>query len=380
MKKIIIMLAAIAMVGAFTASAMAEVSLYGSARLWTYRVHQDEQASKTGYSQDNTLWQLGPFSRFGAKFKSDKVSGHFEMDARPSSDTGNQNVDSTANKFAGSGTSWVGNMRLRILWGEWDFGAGKLGLGHNWVLTNFFLSDCQYTGDGMQDYGSLGMVWGRTSFVELTFGDLHLALVTPDTEKGGLGTYDTRSGTNLPKFEARYNIKLDNMHFAIAGGYQNYKIYNGTDQDKDITSYVIGGAAWIHFGPAYVNLGLRYDQNGGNYGMASAVTNTAQWNTASLDVEDTHTWGATAIVGYKVNDMFKVEAYYGKTKSKNDLPGTNEDEAQAYGLTGTITLAPGVYIIPEVVVLDKMTKTVASVETDEGKTTAFGAVWRIDFK
>ena len=143
---------------------------------------------------------------------------------------------------------------------------------------------------------------------------------------------------------------------------------------------MIGGAAWIHFGPAYVNLGLRYDQNGGNYGMASAVTNTAQWNTASLDVEDTHTWGATAIVGYKVNDMFKVEAYYGKTKSKNDLPGTNEDEAQAYGLTGTITLAPGVYIIPEVVVLDKMTKTVASVETDEGKTTAFGAVWRIDFK
>jgi hypothetical protein len=382
MKKLIIMLAAIAMVGAFTASAMAEVSLYGSARVWTYRVHTDDvtNGAVTTPSTDNTLWQLGPFSRFGAKFKSDKVSGHFEMDARPS---GANLQAGQADKFAGSGTSWVGQVRMRILWGEWDFGAGKLGLGHNWVLTNFFLSDAQYTGDGMQDYGSLGMVWGRTSQIMLSFGDLHFALVSPDTEKGGLGAYTTRTETTLPKIEARYDLKLDSMKLSFAGGYQAYKILNGLNQDKTITSYVIGGGGWLHFGPAYLNLGLRYDQNGGNYGMASAVLNSAVFNTASQDIEDTHTWGATAIIGYKVNDMFKVEACYGKTKSKDDRPGTHEDEAQAYGVTATVTLAPGVYIIPEVLVLDKMTRTDSDVtpsEINEGKTTVFGAVWRIDFK
>ena len=115
-------------------------------------------------------------------------------------------------------------------------------------------------------------------------------------------------------------------------------------------------------------------------GVASAVRNVAVFNTATNDIEDTHTWGAAAVVGYKVNDMFTIEATYGKTKSKDDRPGTYEDEAQAYGVTAQVTLAPGVYLFPEVLVLDGMTETNAGVETDQGKTTVFGMVWMINFK
>jgi hypothetical protein len=368
MKKLIIMLAAIAMVGAFTASAMAEVSVYGSARMWTYRVHQDEQAATGAFSTDNTVWKMGPFSRFGAKFKSDKITGHFEMDAR---DTNND------------GASGVGDMRLRILWGEWDFGAGKLGLGQNWPVSNWFITMNQYTGDGLQDYGSVGMSFARYAYIELTFGDLHIALGAPDIAVGAPvgSTYTQRTETTLPKFEILYNLKLSQMELNFLGGYQNYKIYNITNSDKDITSYLLAVRGEFHFGPAYLKASVRYDQNGGNYGVASAVRSAAQWNTVSNDIEDSHTWGAAGTVGYKVNDMFTIEAYYGKTKSKDDRPGTYEDEAQMYGVTAQITLAPGVYLFPEAMVLDGMTQQNGALgETDQGKTTVFGMVWMINFK
>ena len=48
MKKLIVLLAAIAMVGAFTASAIADVELYGSARFRTYYVDKAKEFSGTG--------------------------------------------------------------------------------------------------------------------------------------------------------------------------------------------------------------------------------------------------------------------------------------------------------------------------------------------
>ena len=84
MKKLIIMLAALAMVAAFTASAMADVSLYGSARFNTYSVYTDKDwnGGTGNYSDTDTQWRMGNLSRFGAIFKGDTVGGRFEVDAR----------------------------------------------------------------------------------------------------------------------------------------------------------------------------------------------------------------------------------------------------------------------------------------------------------
>ena len=50
MKKVIILLAAIAMVGAFTATAIADVKLYGSARMWTYTIEHSKDVEQCGFA------------------------------------------------------------------------------------------------------------------------------------------------------------------------------------------------------------------------------------------------------------------------------------------------------------------------------------------
>ena len=109
MKKLIVILAVIAMVGAFTASAMADVELYGSARFRTY--YADVDSGVAGADSDKDLeWRMGILSRFGANFKSDKITGKFELDARAGSQGTTANIESSG------GASGLGNMRLRHLW------------------------------------------------------------------------------------------------------------------------------------------------------------------------------------------------------------------------------------------------------------------------
>ena len=54
MKKLFICMIALAMVGMFTASAIAEVDLYGSARMWTYTSTTSNDAL-----DDTILWRQG---------------------------------------------------------------------------------------------------------------------------------------------------------------------------------------------------------------------------------------------------------------------------------------------------------------------------------
>ena len=74
MKKLIVILAVIAMVGAFTATAIADVSLYGSARFRTYYADVDDGNPATD-SDSDLEWRMGHLSRFGANFQSGKITG-----------------------------------------------------------------------------------------------------------------------------------------------------------------------------------------------------------------------------------------------------------------------------------------------------------------
>ena len=65
MKKLIVILAVVAMVGAFTATAMADVDLYGSARFRTY--YKSDDSGVAGVDSDDDLeWRMGHLTRFGA--------------------------------------------------------------------------------------------------------------------------------------------------------------------------------------------------------------------------------------------------------------------------------------------------------------------------
>ena len=89
----------------------------------------------------------------------------------------------TGNIESDSGASRLGNMRLRQLWGQYDFGAGKLMIGQNYPLYDAPVSGINYYSGGLQPYGGIGYDVARTSQIRLTFGDFRVAFLPPDTSK-----------------------------------------------------------------------------------------------------------------------------------------------------------------------------------------------------
>jgi hypothetical protein len=371
MKKLIIILAAVAMVGAFTATAMAEVDLYGSARFRTYYQQVDDGTG--GDTDDDLEWRIGHLSRFGANFKSDKITGKFELDARAGGAGTTDNIEN------GTGASGLGNLRLRHLWGQYDFGTFKLMIGQNFPLYDAFVSNIAFYSGGLQKFGGIGYDVARTSQIRFTFGDFRLAFLSPDTDQEGLGTL-TEVNTTFPKVELRYDMKMDVFALNFIGGYQLYEIENTTTkQTEDIDSFVLGVRGKANFGPAYAGLALTYRQNGRNYGAWTVSSKeTAAFEGSS--VKDADAYGLVASLGFKVSDLLTLEASYSSLNTEQDTTLANEDDAQAYGLIAMINVAPGVLIQPEIIFQDNKDVVTNGVSTDQGDTTVFGVWWKIDFK
>ena len=375
MKKFIIFVAAIAMVGAFVATAMADVSLYGSARFRTY--YTDADPGEGADSDSDLEWRMGTLTRFGANFKSDKVTGKFEMDARAGG------KGSSADPTNSSGASELGNMRLRQLWGQYDFGSWKFMIGQNYPLYDAPVSGFNYYAGGLQKFGGMGYTVARTSQVRLTMGNLRIALLQADTSIVGLeGFTTTDHDVILPKIELRYDIKGNWGLLNFIGGYQTYKAVNAVDADQTINSWVAGIRGKFNFGPAYLGAGLTYRQNGANYGAWTEVDEEPVYD--GNDVQDATAYGGVAALGWKINDSNTLEGSIGYIKSELDLPGEWEDSRMVYGLMWKYTVAPGFYIIPEFIFQDnKETESTdaagVTTSTDNGDTTIFGVFWRIDF-
>jgi len=387
MKKFIVLAAALAMVFAFSVPAMADVSLYGSARMMTYSTTIDNTGA--AFDDTDTEFKLGTLTRMGAKFTAGDVTGLWEMDAR----AGSHNA-----------SSHLGDMRIRHAFGEWNFGSGKLLVGQTWPVVNFFISHLNYTAAGMMFDGGVGTVYARAAQIRFTFGDFKIGLLAPSLQTANLwgityanpaaakptATDNGERDVTFPKIELRYDLKLDTMKFAVAAGYQTYEDVNSTtDYGVDIDSYVLGVAGWFNFGPAYLNVGLHYAQNPGNYDLGDRYRLTysaAYFNPAGTDVNDMTGWGGLAVLGYKVSDMVTLEAGYGMLDYSGDNGTTvggpdREDTNQSYYIQAKITLAPGVYMVPEIMVFDKDEyKTDAGATVEEATQTTFGIWWCINFK
>lgn len=391
MKKLIIILAAIAMVGAFTATAaMADAELYGSARFRTYYTSSDS-GLPGAETQNNTEWQLGYLSRFGVNFKSDKLTGKMEFDARVATST----YDGTA-PSVGTGASGVGDMRIRQLWGQYDFGTFKLMIGQNFPLYDAPVSNIAYYSGGLQAQGGMGYYIARTSQIRLTMGDFRIAFLAPDVSKGAPGSvagsgYSANYNavhTTFPKLEVRYDMKVQNFELNFDAGYQTYEVENyseaggvvsGTQNTENINSYVLGFRGKANFGPGYAGLGLTYRQNGNNYGAWTVVSKESPIFQGN-DLKDATAWGVVAALGWKVNDMFTIEGNYAKLHSEQDTALNNEDDNTTWALLAEIHVAPGVLIQPEFIYNDKEDVVNNGFSTDQGNDKIFGIWWKIDFK
>lgn len=398
MKKLIVFLAAIAMVGTAVATASAAVDLYGSVRFRTYYNSYDSDyfGGGTSDSYGTTEWKMDGLTRLGANFKFGDVTGKWEIDGA---------VDNAGLDQTGSGGSARGGLRTRLAYGVWNFGCGSILIGQDYPLTDYYVTSVYHTDNGFQGWGGLGITEARIGQIKLKFGGLQFAAVTPYTKvvpqsTTGAATYNSSENAYIPKLEARYDGKIGKgFSYMLVGGLQTYDANNyaeGKDGDSEnILSYVLAVAAKYNYKGFTIGALGKYAQNAGNYGLctgnpASSIQTFGKGAAGDVtsrradvayivgnEVKDATTWSGLVSVGYKFNELFSAEAGYGYV---NNAVWNREDEGQAAYLQARFTVAPGVYIVPEFLFYDAMKSKVGTTETEDGSLTTVGVMWRIDFK
>jgi len=382
MKKLFVIFAVIGMVGMFAATTMAaDWAFYGSARMGTYWVTEDKKGDEEG----DLSWAEQGNARIGARVKvSDTLSGRFEH-----------------------GVSG-GNFNQRLLYADWNFGAGVMRVGQAYAPGNIFISNQVYQSDNNNlNYG--GFYTGRQEEISFKFaGMFEIALIKPtlgyetaltDAINDPLAADDAALAginvdTTLPKIEAAIQYGQENWWVQGSLGYQSYTLKDqvtiaagplaGTHNfDVDVNSIVYGVGGMFNMAGAYVGAVVMGGTNVGTYGLYAETANTpvaeivpnATGGVDIKDADDTTTMGFNLVLGYNINDMLKVEGGYGWIQSDNDT-FDEKDADQSFYVNLPITLAPGVSITPEFGVQDGMKD---SADEDEGSDTYFGAKWMINF-
>lgn len=323
----------------------ADWNFYGSARLATFYKDVDTNNTSTGNYEQN----LHSNARIGARVKAgDELFGRFE--------------------YGSSG----GNANIRHLFGEWNFGPGKFLVGQTDTPLNFALSKQVINSD--HNLNAYGHVDGkRKPMIQLTFGDFVIAAVRPESSDLNLASSVIES--KIPKIEATYTFNMDKGFIEFGGGYQNYELTDtGTSREYDVTSYVLVLGGQVKFGAAYLNADVWAGQNVGPYDFNFAADGDPVISGGSM--VDNDAVGFMLAAGYKLNNTLAFEAGYGQVQSDLDQGAISKDKAESYYIQSTITLAPGVIIVPEIGRIDGKTNHAGVREND---TVYAGAKWQIDF-
>ncbi|WP_035238682.1 hypothetical protein [Desulfobacter vibrioformis] len=346
MKRLISMVVLAAGIALGSNAMAAEWNFYGSARVQTFWADVDDGTdSEVNYSES-----LQGNSRIGAKVKvSDELVGRFEYGADGAGGTAN----------------------IRHLYGEWDFGTGKLLVGQTTSLLHFGLSNQVYGDDeSLEHYGNLDA--SRRPMIRLTFGDFQIAAISPKIDD--LGAVETQ--VIMPKLEAKYELSMDSFTIMAAAGYQTYEVTTVGGEDLDVDTYILAIGGKVNLGPAYIGAGGWFGQNVGPYGVDIKADADPFLNVVAGELEDNDAYGLMGVVGFKANDTLALEAGIGYVSAELDTNGSHEDDAMAYYLQATITLAKGVTIVPEIGMLDYLDKADG---TDQGDEFYYGMKWQINF-
>jgi len=357
MRQLIAALATMALLA--VPAAASDWNFYGSARVSTFYSKIDNDMFKGGTDSKNYEQNLHGNSRIGAKVKvSDEVSGRFEYGANG------------------------GNANIRLLYGEWNFGAGKLIIGQAYtpflVVTN---QAYNYSGLNLGDtgLGYFGTIYsGREALVGLKIGGLYIAAVEQEDDVYNTGPAGSTTKVMAPELHARYMFKGPKWMVQVLGGVSQFEIQNGNNE-ANVTSYLIGAGGRLAIGPAYITGGAWTGQNAGNlidqYGSLNpdkSGQHFARWDGTTLTDNDGYGFHFSA--GFFFSKMIKMEAGYGYTNSELDVSGSVEDDAEVYYLQSTITLAPGVIVVPEIGCIDFKGTGLGQMDA-----TYIGMKWQIDF-
>jgi len=355
MRKLFIILAAVAFAFTFATPAKADVSLSGYIAMETYIVDVDNVAPT---KDDSDLWwdlDAG-CSRLTVSFKEGPVGGLVEI--RP-----------------------YGASYFRHWWATWDFGAGTLGIGQFWAPEFSCISSALYECGGVTGPAGDPGCTARTPMVQVQFGGLKIAAGKPvlDAVENAPAAW-TDTDTSLPKLMVSYNLNVAMVGLKLFGGYQSYEAVNTTtDTTYDVDSYVAGLTATVGVGPLTAKGMVWVGQNPIEYTAFPPISGyRVYWDGTKIVDSDYMSYGVD--LAYKVSDTLKVTAGYITGKSERDLPGTWEDETAAYHVNATFTLAKGVTVTPEYAVTDlKDYSDTGTTKAEQAKTTYYGIYWKIAF-
>jgi hypothetical protein len=390
MKKFIAIIAVLLFVAPAFA---ADWSFYGSQRIATWYNSQDFGKNQVA-GQDNdsgTQWFMQGNSRFGAKVKADKVTGQIEL----------------AMRAANGGDGGDDAVNTRRAYGVWKFSDGaSLKVGKDYSAVTDFISNQWYDQDG--DLLGEGNFYGkRPAFIGLNVGSFEINFMTPiQGNTGGIGS--TTSGiltpaTNkatlaqvgatgdpdvfFPKLEANYELKLGAGYIKPFAGFQYYTVNSGAPTqnvtDKiDVYSYVLGVSTSWNIGAFSIGGQLSYGMNEGlpNWanGYNSANAQLPVLKGGGDKIADIYTIQAMIVPALKFTDTLRFEAGFGYRQDNADgAPGYSlKDESWVAYVQAMVTLAPGVYLCPEVGYIDYMDNRAGD---NEGYKWYAGAKWQIDF-
>jgi len=371
------------------------VNFYGSARVATFVESRDSEwlhNNGDSWSDSDTTWDKEDWtSRFGANFALGNVTGKVEI--RPN-DGG----------------------YVRHWYGAWNFGGGTLVVGRTWAPTFVGLYGSNIAGNYWGDFDMAGSLRpdGLQVWIPVGGGTLKIGAFTPNTTAmvsdnhidtdsdidGDTWEYTQDVDTTLPKLEVSFDTKMSNVAFGFFAGYNStdVELHNTTVGERDLTasydSWIAGGWFNVDLKPAYLKGGIRIGENIKNYGDASApamgLTATYTFTGAdAVSVNDVDYLGYGLVLGFAANDKLNFEAWYWHNQSEREYTDSGDNinyttEGDNYGVMATFTLAPGVFICPEIARNDRGDSiiTVNGEEvsnTPNGTSTIYGIYWQINF-
>jgi hypothetical protein len=365
MKKFFIALLAVALVGAFTVPAMAEWNFYGMVSLGIVYESPDN-----AYTNDP-----GPMTNGGAAASDDELSLPVSLYTPTTWIGARVKGGNVGGRFELREGNIQGAYGFDKIYGTWNFGSGTLLVGKNNELIDYFISGTIYGNNPM--FGSGAFFAGGSPMVAVTFGGLQVALVQTTTyTPGSLSAAYNDTDVRLPGLQAAYTWAQGPFLLRPAAGIQTFSVNGPGVPGLDVTSWVIELAFTYTPGVWYVKTAAYYACNGGGIGGLGWFGTGAAVGNGATTLYDIYSWGGLINAGFVINPMIKVEAGYGYWNILDSSATTNDDPTQFYYIQAPITLAKGVFIVPEIGVRDKMT---SNAGVNQGKKVYGGTKFQIIF-
>jgi hypothetical protein len=367
MKKQLLVLSAAAMVAAAAVPAMAETTLYGSARIGAF-YDTNTPAYAVGAAKPGSTTDLDfrnqATSRVGVIASDGALGGKVEL-----------GLGGLAANQSGASVGSGGNTTVytRLIYGTYKFDAGTLLVGQTY--SPYWQNSDQVINEDNGNNGFGSIYDGRTPQIKFTLNNgAYLDLIRP----GGSAAAYASSMTLIPKLAVGWDGKVGaaTLGGGVAGQY--YRNDVNAPIRKNVTSLLGYVHGKVPAGPVNIGFNFGVGQNLGEMGIGEGLA--AMYNATDKKFEDNLTISALVTAGFKVSSTLTVNAGIGYVTTDGKLSTgkdfVNSDSKVSAYVNAPITLAKNVTVVPEVTYQDQLKKYDGSHET---KDYIYGVKCQIDF-